>query len=248
MIYAGRFAGRTAVITGGASGLGLEAAKRITQEGGKVCLWDLNPDALVSAKTESGAAHVVALDVSDAKAVEAAAAETRKALGKIDILINSAGITGATQPVIGYPIDSWLKVIDVNVNGLFYCCRAIAEMMVEAGYGRIVNISSVAGKEGNPNASSYSTAKAAVLGFTKSLGKELATKGVIVNAVTPATFESPILKGVPQSHIDYMRSRIPMGRLGTAPEIAAAVCWLASEECSFTTASTLDTSGGRTTY
>jgi 3-oxoacyl-[acyl-carrier protein] reductase len=248
MIYAGRFQGRTAVITGGASGLGLEAARRITQEGGKVCLWDLSPDALASAKKESGAVHVVALDVSDAKAVEAAASETRKALGKIDILINSAGITGATQPVIGYPIDSWLKVMDVNVNGLFYCCRAIAEMMVEAGYGRIVNISSVAGKEGNPNASSYSTAKAAVLGFTKSLGKELATKGVIVNAVTPATFESPILKGVPQSHIDYMRSRIPMGRLGTAPEIAAAVCWLASEECSFTTASTLDTSGGRTTY
>jgi 3-oxoacyl-[acyl-carrier protein] reductase len=166
----------------------------------------------------------------------------------VDILVNSAGITGATQPVIGYPIDSWLKVMDVNVNGLFYCCRFIAPMMVEAGYGRIVNISSVAGKEGNPNASSYSTAKAAVLGFTKSLGKELATKGVIVNAVTPATFESPILDNVPQSHIDYMRSRIPMGRLGTAQENAAAVCWLASEDCSFTTASTLDTSGGRTTY
>jgi len=138
--------------------------------------------------------------------------------------------------------------MDVNVNGLFYCCRFIAPIMVEKGYGRVVNISSVAGKEGNPNAGSYSTAKAAVLGFTKSLGKELATKGVIVNAVTPATFDSPILQGVPQSHIDYMRSRIPMGRLGTAAEVAAAVCWLASEECSFTTASTLDTSGGRTTY
>jgi 3-oxoacyl-[acyl-carrier protein] reductase len=248
MIYAGRFAGRTAVITGGASGLGLEAAKRIAQEGGKVCLWDLNPDALADAKKETGAAHAIALDVSDPKAVEAAAAESRKTLGKIDILINSAGITGATHTVIDYPIDSWLKVMDVNVNGLFYCCRFIAPMMVENGYGRIVNISSVAGKEGNPNAGSYSTSKAAVLGFTKSLGKELATKGVIVNAVTPATFESPILQGVPQSHIDYMRSRIPMGRLGTASENASAVCWLASEECSFTTASTLDTSGGRTTY
>jgi 3-oxoacyl-[acyl-carrier protein] reductase len=150
--------------------------------------------------------------------------------------------------VIGYPIESWLKVMDVNVNGLFYCCRFVAPFMVEKGYGRIVNISSVAGKEGNPNASSYSASKAAVLGFTKSLGKELATKGVIVNAVTPATFESPILDNVPQSHIDYMRSKIPMDRFGTAPEIAAAVCWLASEECSFTTASTLDTSGGRTTY
>jgi NAD(P)-dependent dehydrogenase (short-subunit alcohol dehydrogenase family) len=248
MIYAGRFAGRTAVITGGASGLGLETAKRITQEGGRVCLWDLNPDALAGAKTESGAAHVVALDVSDPKAVEAAAKETLKALGRVDILVNSAGITGATHTVIDYPIDSWLKVMDVNVNGLFYCCRFIAPMMVENGYGRIINISSVAGKEGNPNAGSYSTSKAAVLGFTKSLGKELATKGVIVNAVTPATFDSPILKGVPQTHIDYMRSKIPMDRLGTAAEIAAAVCWLASEECSFTTASTLDTSGGRTTY
>jgi 3-oxoacyl-[acyl-carrier protein] reductase len=248
MIYQGRFAGRTAIITGGASGLGLETAKRITAEGGKVSLWDLNGETLAAARKETGAVHSVALDVSDAKAVEAAAAESAKALGRVDILVNSAGITGATQPVIGYPIDSWLKVMDVNVNGLFYCCRSVAPLMVEAGYGRIVNISSVAGKEGNPNAGSYSTAKAAVLGFTKSLGKELATKGVIVNAVTPATFESPILDNVPQSHIDYMRSRIPMGRLGTAQEVAAAVCWLASEDCTFTTASTLDTSGGRTTY
>jgi len=248
MINPGRFAGRTAIITGGASGLGLETAKRITAEGGKVSLWDLNAEALAAAKKETGAVHTLAIDVSQAAAVEAGVTESAKALGKVDILVNSAGITGATQPVIGYPIDSWLKVMDVNVNGLFYCCRAAAALMVDAGYGRIVNISSVAGKEGNPNASSYSTAKAAVLGFTKSLGKELATKGVIVNAVTPATFESPILDNVPQSHIDYMRSRIPMGRLGTAQEVAAAVCWLASEDCTFTTASTLDTSGGRTTY
>jgi len=248
MINPGRFTGRTAIITGGASGLGLETAKRITAEGGKVSLWDLNAEALASAKKETGAVHTLAVDVSQAAAVEAGVAESAKALGKVDILVNSAGITGATQPVIGYPIDSWLKVMDINVNGLFYCCRAVAPLMVDAGYGRIVNISSVAGKEGNPNAGSYSTAKAAVLGFTKSLGKELATKGVIVNAVTPATFESPILDSVPQSHIDYMRSRIPMGRLGTAQEVAAAVCWLASEDCSFTTASTLDTSGGRTTY
>ncbi|MBN9588013.1 MAG: 3-oxoacyl-ACP reductase [Alphaproteobacteria bacterium 64-11] len=247
-IYQGRFAGRTAVITGGASGLGLETGRRITAEGGKVVLWDLNPDPLAAAKQQTGAVHAIALDVSDPGAVEAVAAESRKLLGRIDILVNSAGITGATHPVIGYPIDSWIKVFDVNVHGLFYCCRAIAPMMVEAGYGRIVNISSVAGKEGNPNASSYSASKAAVLGFTKSLGKELATQGVIVNAVTPATFDSPILQQVPQSHIDYMKSRIPMGRLGKSEEIAAAVCWLASEECSFTTAATLDTSGGRTTY
>jgi 3-oxoacyl-[acyl-carrier protein] reductase len=247
-IYQGRFAGRAAVVTGGASGLGLETARRITAEGGKVVLWDLDAGALAAAQKETGAAHVIALDVSKADAVEAAAAESRKLLGRIDILVNSAGITGATHTVIGYPIESWIKVFDVNVHGLFYCCRAIAPVMVENGYGRIVNISSVAGKEGNPNASSYSSAKAAVLGFTKSLGKELATQGVVVNAVTPATFDSPILKQVPQTHIDYMKSRIPMGRLGRSEEIAAAVCWLASEECSFTTASTLDTSGGRTTY
>jgi 3-oxoacyl-[acyl-carrier protein] reductase len=248
MIYTGRFSGRTAIITGGASGLGLETAKRIAAEGGKVCLWDLNPESLAAAKPDTGAVHTVALDVSDAKAVEDAALQSKQALGKVDILVNSAGITGATHPVVGYPIESWLKVMDVNINGLFYCCRFVVPLMLENGYGRIVNISSVAGKEGNPNASSYSASKAAVLGFTKSLGKELATKGVIVNAVTPATFESPILAQVPQSHIDYMRSRIPMGRLGTASESAAAVCWLASEECSFTTANTLDTSGGRTTY
>jgi 3-oxoacyl-[acyl-carrier protein] reductase len=247
-IYQGRFAGRGAVVTGGASGLGLETARRITAEGGKVVLWDLDADALAAAQKETGAVHTIALDVSKADAVEAAAAESKKLLGRIDILVNSAGITGATHTVIGYPIESWIKVFEVNVHGLFYCCRAIAPGMVENGYGRIVNISSVAGKEGNPNASSYSSAKAAVLGFTKSLGKELATQGVVVNAVTPATFDSPILKQVPQSHIDYMKSRIPMGRLGKSEEIAAAVCWLASEECSFTTASTLDTSGGRTTY
>ena len=247
--YAGRFSGRTAVITGGASGLGAATARRIIAEGGKVCLWDLNADALAASQKETGAQHSIALDISDAAAVEAAAAQAKQHLGgKIDILVNSAGITGATHTVIDYPIDSWVKVFAVNVHGLFYVCRAIAPMMVDAGYGRIVNVSSVAGKEGNPNASSYSASKAAVLGFTKSLGKELATKGVIVNAVTPATFQSPILDNVPQSHIDYMKSRIPMGRLGTAEENATAVCFLASEECSFTTASTLDTSGGRTTY
>ena len=248
-IYAGRFSGRTAVITGGASGLGAATAKRIVAEGGKVCLWDLNADALAASQKATCAQHSMVLDISDAVAVEAAAAQAKAHLGgKIDILVNSAGITGATHTVIDYPIDSWVKVFAVNVHGLFYVCRAIAPMMVGAGYGRIVNISSVAGKEGNPNASSYSASKAAVLGFTKSLGKELATKGVIVNAVTPATFESPILDQVPQSHIDYMRSKIPMERFGTAEENATAVCFLASEECSFTTASTLDTSGGRTTY
>ena len=247
-IYAGRFANRTAIVTGGASGLGLEAAKRITAEGGKVCLWDMNPETLAKAKAQIGAAHTIAVDVSDAKAVEAAAAEAKKVLGKIDILVNSAGITGATQPVIGYPIDSWLKVMNVNVNGLFYCCRAVAPMMVEAGYGRIVNISSVAGKEGNPNAPAYSAAKAGLIGLTKSAGKELATSGVTVNCVTPAAAKTDLFNQMSQQHIDYMLSKIPMNRFIETAEIAALVAWLSSEECSFSTGAVFDLSGGRATY
>jgi 3-oxoacyl-[acyl-carrier protein] reductase len=188
------------------------------------------------------------VDVSDNDAVERSTRGTIAALGHVDILVNSAGITGATGPVTGYPVDSWLKVIGINLNGLFYCCRAVGAHMVERGYGRIVNVASVAGKEGNPNASAYSASKAGVIGFTKSLGKELAAKGVLANALTPATFESPILEQLPQSQVDYMRSKIPMGRLGEVEESAAMVCFIASEECSFTTASTFDTSGGRTTF
>lgn len=247
-VYPGRFAGRTAIITGGASGLGKDVAKRIVAEGGTVALWDLNPETLAAAKAEVGATHTVALDVSYQTAVEAAAAESMAALGKVDILVCSAGITGATGPVHEYPLDSWRRVIDINLNGLFYCCRAVVPLMIEAGYGRIVNLSSVAGKEGNPNASAYSASKAGVIGLTKSLGKELAGKGVIANALTPATFESPILAQLPASQVDYMRSKIPMGRLGEIPESTAMVCFMASEECSFTTASTFDTSGGRTTF
>lgn len=247
-IFPGRYEERGAIITGGASGLGKMVAARIVAEGGKVVLWDVNPDALAAAKDEVGAIHVVALDVSDQAAVEAAAKASADALGKIEILICSAGITGATATVWDYPLDSWQRVIDINLNGLFYCNRAVVPFMLENGYGRIVNLASVAGKEGNPNASAYSASKAGVIGLTKSLGKELAGKGVIVNALTPATFESPILAQLPQSQVDYMRSRIPMGRLGEVSESAAMVCFMASEECSFTTASTFDTSGGRTTF
>ncbi|WP_434212559.1 SDR family NAD(P)-dependent oxidoreductase [[Pseudomonas] boreopolis] len=243
-----RFEGRRAVITGGASGLGLAVARRIVAEGGQVALWDLDAERLEQIKDELGVAFVAALDVADPDAVAATAEATLRALGGVDILVASAGITGATVPVTAFPIDGWKRVIDINLNGLFYCARALAPAMQAQGYGRIVNVSSVAGKEGNPNASAYSASKAGVLGFTKSLGKELATQGVIVNAVTPATFNSPILDQLPQSQIDYMRSRIPMGRLGEAEEIAALICWLASEECSFSTAATFDVSGGRTTY
>jgi NAD(P)-dependent dehydrogenase (short-subunit alcohol dehydrogenase family) len=247
-VYANRFAGKAAIVTGGASGLGLQVASRIVAEGGKVALWDVNPDALAEAKKSSGAHSTHALDVSDYAAVVKAAKDSNAALGRIDILVASAGITGATVPVREFPVDSWLRVIDVNLNGLFYCCREVLPFMSANGYGRIVNIASVAGKEGNPNASAYSASKAAVIGFTKSLGKELATQGILVNCITPATFESAILAQLPKSQIDYMRSKIPMGRLGEAVESAALVCWLASAECSFSTAATFDISGGRTTY
>ena len=247
-IFAGRFNGRTAVITGGASGLGLACAKRLLEEGGRVSLWDLNPRALAESKKALGGVHTVEVDICNYNHVTAAAKQSEEALGKVDILVNSAGITGATAPVTKFPVDSWLRVLDVNLNGVFYCCREIVPFMTGQRYGRIINVASVAGKEGNPNASAYSASKAGVIGFTKSLGKELATTGVLVNCIAPATFQSPILSQMPQSQIDYMRSRIPIGRLGEAAESAALVCWLASEECSFSTAATFDISGGRTTY
>jgi 2-dehydro-3-deoxy-L-rhamnonate dehydrogenase (NAD+) len=247
-LFAGRFEGRTAIVTGGASGLGRDVARRIVAEGGRAVLWDVNPDTLAEAVAATGAAGSAALDIADADAVARAATDAAAVLGRVDILVNSAGITGATVPVHEFPLDSWRRVIDINLNGLFYCCRQVVPLMLENGYGRIINIASVAGKEGNPNASAYSASKAGVIGLTKSLGKELAQKGVLVNAVTPATFVSPILSQMPQSQVDYMLSRIPMGRLGEISETTALVCFLASEECSFSTAATFDTSGGRTTF
>lgn len=247
-IFANRFLGRTAVVTGGASGLGLDVARRIIGEGGQAILWDFDADALRRAKAETGALAAVHVDISAWPEVEAATAETLSASPTIDILINSAGITGPTEPVETFPLDGWHKVIDINLSGTFYVCRALAPSMAERGYGRIVNVASVAGKEGNPNASAYSASKAGVLAFTKSLGKELATRGVLANAVTPAVFDSPLLAQMPQSQIDFMRSKIPMGRLGKTEETTAMICFLVSEECSFSTAATFDTSGGRTTY
>ena len=246
--FIGRFTGRTAIITGGASGLGLCVATRMVAEGATVVLWDANAAALQAAQKQSRAQYTHAVDVADANAVADAAASSLGALGKLDILVASAGITGATVPVHEFPVESWLKVMDVNLNGLFYCCRALVPHMLANGYGRIVNVASVAGKEGNPNASAYSASKAGVIGLTKSLGKELATRGVLANCITPATFESPILQQLPASQVEYMRSKIPMGRLGEVHESAAMICFMASEECSFTTASTFDTSGGRTTF
>jgi 3-oxoacyl-[acyl-carrier protein] reductase len=247
--FTGRFQGRNAIITGGGSGLGRAVAARIVAEGGRVVLWDRDEEALAAARAAFDVAETFAIDVSDAAAVAQVAAASSTALSdRVDILVCSAGITGATAPVHEYPLESWRQVVDVNLSGLFYCNRAVVPIMLANGYGRIVNISSVAGKEGNPNASAYSATKAAVIGLTKSLGKELAGKGVIANALTPATFESSILSQLPQSQVDYMRGKIPMGRLGEVEESAAMVCFMASEECSFTTASTFDTSGGRTTF
>jgi NAD(P)-dependent dehydrogenase (short-subunit alcohol dehydrogenase family) len=244
----GRFKGRAAVITGGASGSGKAIAKRIVSEGGQVSLWDLNAGVLDAVRAEIGAGYALSVDVADAASVEVAAQKTHELMGRIDLLVCAAGITGATALVKDFPIESWQRVIDINLNGVFYCCRAVVPHMLANGYGRIVNISSVAGKEGNPNASAYSASKAGVIGFTKSLGKELAESGILANAVTPATFTSPLLAQMPQSQIDYMKSKIPMGRLGEISEVTALVCWLLSEECSFSTAATFDISGGRTTY
>jgi len=236
-----RFAGRAAVVTGGASGIGEAVAGRLASEGAEVCVWD-------RAKPASGAHHSVQLELTDPAAVEAGVKETLKALGGIDILVCSAGVAGQNEVVWNYPLDEWRKVFDINVNALFYCNRYVVPHMREKNYGRIVNIASIAGKEGNPTASAYSASKAAVIGFTKSLGKELASTKITVNAVTPAAVRTPIFEQVSQKHIDFMLSKIPMGRFGTVEEIAAAVCWLASDECSFTTGSVFDISGGRATY
>jgi 2-dehydro-3-deoxy-L-rhamnonate dehydrogenase (NAD+) len=244
-----RFVGRGAVVTGGASGIGLRVAQRLASEGAAVALWDADMGRLDAAKaTIGGNTHVIRLDISDPNAVKDAAAASEEALGRIDALVCSAGVAGKNALVVDYPVEEWRRVIDINLNGLFYCNRYIAPYMTKRGYGRIVNISSIAGKEGNPTASAYSASKAAVIGLTKSLGKELAKTGVTVNCITPATVETPILAQVSQAHIDYMRSKIPMERFGTVDEMAAIISWLASEECSFTTGAAFDVSGGRATY
>jgi 2-dehydro-3-deoxy-L-rhamnonate dehydrogenase (NAD+) len=241
---AGRFAERMAIVTGGVSGIGAGIAARLATEGARVSLWD--SDAAALAKAE--APHKVAVDVTDPDAVHLAASDTAAALGRIDILIACAGITGPNASTWDYPIDEWDRVIDVNLNGVFYCNRAIVPHMLRHDYGRIVNIASIAGKEGNPNAAAYSASKAGVIGLTKSLGKELAKTTLRVNCVTPAAVRTPLFAQMTQKHIDFMLSKIPLGRFGEIEEIAALVCWLASEECSFSTGGVFDISGGRATY
>jgi 2-dehydro-3-deoxy-L-rhamnonate dehydrogenase (NAD+) len=244
-----RYEGTGAIVTGGASGIGLKTAERMVLEGGKVCLWDVDQAKLDAAKASLGdGVFVTRLDITDPAAVERAARAAETAMGQIDALVCSAGVAGLNAPVVDYPIDEWKRVFDINVNGVFYCNRYVAPLMKARGYGRIVNVASIAGKEGNPNASAYSASKAAVIGLTKSLGKELAKDGVAVNTITPATVDTPILAQVSAAHIAYMRSKIPMERFGTVEEIAAIICWLASRECSFTTGAVFDISGGRATY
>lgn len=242
------FDGRRAVVTGGAAGIGLAIAHRLAASGASVALWDRDATALKDAKQAHGFVHAVLLDVADAAEVDRAAASTAAALGGIDVLVCSAGITGPNKTVWEYPVDDWKQVFDVNVHGLFYCNRAVVPVMRRNDYGRIVNIASVAGKEGNPNASAYSASKAAVIGLTKSLGKELAKSGIRVNCVTPAAVRTAIFDQLTPQFIEFMLSKIPIGRFGTVDEIASLVCWLASEECSFSTGAVFDVSGGRATY
>ena len=249
MMFPTRFADRRAVVTGGAAGIGLAIAARIVAEGGSVCLWDYDQGAIDAAVARLGAAASgQAIDVSDWEAVRRVAEETRRGLGGIDILICSAGITGPNVTTWDYPVEDWRRVMAVNLDGLFYCNKAVVPAMREAGYGRVVNIASVAGKEGNPNASAYSTSKAGVIGLTKSLGKELAGTGVAVNCMTPAAVRTAIFDQMSEEHIAFMLGKIPMKRFGEVDEVASLACWLASAECSFSTGAVFDISGGRATY
>ncbi|MDQ0022608.1 3-oxoacyl-[acyl-carrier protein] reductase [Variovorax paradoxus] len=243
------FAGRHAVVTGGAAGLGFGIAQRLIASGGSVTLWDRDEAAARQTCTALGAkAFAVKVDVAQQPSVAAAVAATLAHAPRIDALVNSAGITGPNTKLWDYPVDDWRQVMDVNVNGVFLCCREVVAQMQRQGYGRIVNIASVAGKEGNPNASAYSASKAAVIALTKSLGKELADTGIRVNCVTPAAVKTAIFDQMTPEHIAFMLSKIPMGRFGTVEEIAAMVGWLCTEDCSFSTGAVFDLSGGRSTY
>ncbi len=242
---------RVAIITGGARGIGFAIAERLLQSGAHVCLWDVDAAALDAAKAELavlGRVYTATVDITSMLSVDSAAASTIGAFGKIDILVNNAGIAGTNAKTWETDPAEWQRVMAINLNGPFHCCHAVVPHMLKNGYGRIVNIASIAGKEGNPNAAHYSASKAGVVALTKSLGKELATSNIIVNAVTPAVIETDILKQLTQQHIDYMLSKIPMNRFGKKEEAAALVAWLSSEDCSFTTGAVFDLSGGRATY
>jgi 2-dehydro-3-deoxy-L-rhamnonate dehydrogenase (NAD+) len=243
--------GKNAIVTGGARGIGLAIAQRLLASGASVSLWDRD-EARLNEATKAlggkGRVHSAPMDITNPDSVKKAAEQTLSEFQRVDILVNNAGIAGVTKKVWEFKPEEWQEVLQVNLFGVFLCCNAIVPHMMKNKYGRIVNIASIAGKEGNPNASHYSAAKAGVIALTKSLAKEVATAGVIVNCVTPAVIETEILKQVTQEHIDYMLSKIPMGRFGLKEEAAALVAWLCSADCSFSTGAAFDLSGGRATY
>jgi 2-dehydro-3-deoxy-L-rhamnonate dehydrogenase (NAD+) len=244
-------AGRVAVVTGAARGIGHAIAERLLASGARVSLWDMDAaavEAAARALNDRGEVHAAVVDVTDDESLDAATRATVERFGGIDILVNNAGIAGGSKPSWEFTPAEWRQVIDVDLTGVFLCCRAVVPVMRPRGWGRIVNVASIAGKEGNPNAAHYSAAKAGVIGFTKALGKELATTGILVNCITPAVIETDILKQITPQHVEYMRSKIPMGRFGKREEAAALVAWLCSGECSFTTGGVFDLSGGRATY
>ena len=244
------FKGRTAVITGGAQGFGFAISKRIINSGGKVIIWDIDKKAAEIAQEEINSKNFSfqIVDITDFNSVEKSVEDLEKQFDKIDIFVNNAGMTGMNAKVWDYPLNEWKKVIELNLNATFYCCKAIVPHMIKNNYGRIVNIASIAGKEGNPNASAYSTSKAGVIGLTKSLGKELSDKDIAVNCVTPAAAKTRIFDQMTKEHIDYMLSKIPRNRFAKVDVLASLVCWLVSEENSFSTAAVFDLSGGRATY
>jgi NAD(P)-dependent dehydrogenase (short-subunit alcohol dehydrogenase family) len=241
--------GRVAVVTGAAQGIGFAIASRLAESGATIAVWDRDDQLTSEALPSLGAgARGFRVEQADNASVQEAARATEAAFGRIDILVNNAGISGPTMPVVDYPVDEWKRIVDIDLNGVFYCCKAVAPGMITRGYGRIVNVASIAGKEGNPNAAAYSAAKAGVIALTKSLGKELAAHDIAVNCITPAAAKTRIFDQISQQHIDYMLSRIPRGRFLKVEEAAAMVAWLVSQENSFTTGAVFDLSGGRATY
>ncbi len=243
------FKGRSAIVTGGAQGIGLAIVKRLAASGARVRIWDRDDALLAKAVAALGGTVTGdALDVTDPAAIERGTKSALEMLARIDVLVNNAGVAGMNKPTVDYPVEEWERVLRVNLTSQFLCCRALAPHMVRQGYGRIVNIASIAGKEGNPNAVAYSASKAGVIALTKSLGKELAPSGVLVNCVTPAAAKTAIFDQMTEQHINFMLSKIPMGRFVTVDEIASLVGWLASEDCAFSTGGVFDISGGRATY